>query len=131
MGDNKIIREAEGKFETVIPDSMPEIFSDGISQLLIGTPVSKLTFHTLVAPASNPNELEQRQGVFRLTIPTPVLLELCRNVLLAAQHSTTTFTEGGKMIDAQVKKIMAGISISVLDRDDDDKSATVPKIAAN
>lgn len=118
MSTSRVIRDTNAKFEATIPDCMPEIFSDGVSQLLLGTPNSKLTFHTLITPANHENEFEQRQGVLRLTIPTPVLLELCRNILVAAQGSVSLFSEGGKTVDTEVKKILNGVSINVPDQGD-------------
>lgn len=110
MGQLIQVREDKNKFDLLINDNIPEVFSDGLSQLLMGYPVSKLIFHSVTAPALD-NGIEQRQGVIRLAIPTPVLLELCRNILSSALSSIDELSEGGKQIDTQVKKILDGVSI--------------------
>lgn len=105
------VREAHAKFDVTVSDSMPEIFTDGVSNMVMGNPVSKLTFHSVTVPVHGSNDVEQRKGVVRLVIPTPVLLEMCRNVLFAAQSSIDSYSEGGKQLDAKLKSIMSGVSI--------------------
>ncbi len=106
------VRTDDVNFDLVINDDMPEMFVDGISSILMGNPISKLTFHSVRDPA-NPenNEIEQRKGVFLLTISTPVLLEICRSILSAAQSSIDDLSDGGKKFDTQVRKIMEGVDI--------------------
>lgn len=113
MSNRTAISDPNGKFETVIPESMPEIFADGMSQFLLGVPISKIIFHTLITPATKDEEIEKRQGVLRLAIPTPILLEICRNVLVAARDHIDAIGEAGSMADSQVRKMMDGISITV------------------
>lgn len=110
------VREDHAKFDLQINDGMPEIFVDGLSQMLLGYPISKLTFHSVVAPAHEGNEIEQRLGVVRIAIPTPVLLEFCRNVLFNAQTSADALSDAGKQIEAQVRRMMDGINIPPLSK---------------
>jgi hypothetical protein len=106
------VRTEEAKFDLVINDNMPEMFTDGISHLLMGNTISKLTFHSVTNQSLPDNdEIEQRKGVLLLTIPTPVLLELCRNILASAQSSIDAFSDAGKKTDTQVRKIMDGVNI--------------------
>ena len=106
------VRKEEAKFDLHINDDMPEMFTDGISKVLMGNTISKLTFHSITNPAhQNSDEIEVRKGVLLLTIPTPVLLEMCRNILTSAQSSIDAFSEAGKKTDAQVRKIMDGVNI--------------------
>ena len=106
------IREGDVNFDLIINDTMPEIFTDGISHVLMGSPISKLTFHSVTNPADT-ETAEQRKGVLLLTISTPVLLELCRNILLTAQTSVDKLSSNGMKIDDQVKRIMEGVQIEV------------------
>lgn len=106
------IRDKNAKFDLVISDNMPEIFTDGISQLLMGFPISKVTFHSVVTAPDSAEQVEQRKAVLSLAMSTPVLLELCRNVLFAAQSSLDELSESGTKVDSQIKKIMEGVAIS-------------------
>lgn len=115
------VREEKIKFDLTVGDSIPEIFTDGVSHLVIGNPISKLIFHSVTEPVQSPNEIEQRQGVLRLVIPTPVLLEMCRNILFAAQSNIEAYSDGGKQLDAKFREIMNGVDI---------KGATVSVAAA-
>jgi hypothetical protein len=106
------IREEDAKFDLLINDDMPEMFTDGISNMMMGNTISKLTFHSVTKPAhQSTNEIEVRKGVLLLTIPTPVLLEMCRNILATAQSSIDAFSDAGKKTDTQVRKIMNGVNI--------------------
>lgn len=106
------IRDENAKFDLVISENMPEIFTDGLSQLLMGFPISKLTFHSVVTAPDSTDQIEQRKAVLSLAMSTPVLLELCRNVLIAAQSSLDELTESGTKVDTQIRKIMEGVAIT-------------------
>lgn len=108
------VREDAMQFDLVINDEMPEMFTDGISQALMGVPITKLTFHSVTKAFGSDNAVEQRTGVLRLVIPTPVLLEMCRNILLGAQTSLDAFADAGKQIDLRVRTLMSGVSIAKL-----------------
>ncbi len=121
------VREDTVKFDLVVSDQMPEVFSDGVSQLLMGVPVSKLTFHSVTNPADPSSGIEQREGVVRLIIPTPILLEMCRNILAGAQSSLDAFSDAGRQIDARVRTIMQGVNITKLAAEDVAQLSVQPK----
>lgn len=127
------VREDAVKFDLLVSEQMPEVFTDGISQMLMGVPVSKLTFHSVTNPADPSSGIEQRTGVLRLIIPTPVLLEMCRNILSGAHSSLDAFSDAGKQIDTRVRTIMNGVSITKLageettQRDAQAKPKSTPK----
>lgn len=104
-------REGNLKFDLTVTNDLPEIFTDGLSNLVMGNPVSKLTLHSVVAPLINDVNVEQRKAILLLTIPTPVLLEMCRNILFAAQTNIATLSKSGSLIDTQVEAIMSGVNI--------------------
>lgn len=104
-------REGNLKFDLTVTNDLPEIFTDGLSNLVMGNPVSKLTLHSVVAPLINDANVEQRKAILLLTIPTPVLLEMCRNILFAAQTNIATLSKSGSLIDTQVEAIMSGVNI--------------------
>jgi hypothetical protein len=106
------IREESAKYDLHITDDMPEMFTDGISNMMMGNTISKLTLHSVTTPAHQKNNgIEVRKGVLLLTIPTPILLEICRNILITAQSSIDAFSDAGKITDTQVRKIMNGVNI--------------------
>ncbi len=68
----------------VKPADMPKIYCDGMSQLLMGYPVSRLTLHDLVE--RNPDDLnapEIRHIVGELVMPTAGLIDMARHILAA------------------------------------------------
>lgn len=120
------VREDAVKFDLLVGEQMPEVFTDGISQMLMGVPVSKLTFHSITNPADPSSGIEQRTGVLRLIIPTPVLLEMCRNILSGAHSSLDAFSDAGKQIDTRVRAIMNGVSITKLAGEETTQLAAQP-----
>ena len=107
----------ETSFDLAINDNMPEIFTDGVSRAMMGGSLSKLTFHSVTDGADTANnKAEQRKGTLLLTIPTPVLLEMCVNILSTAQASIDVMSNSGKKVDNKVKNTMERINI--------DKSST-------
>lgn len=111
MTTTTTIRTNDGEFNLTMSDNMPEIFADGISHILMGNPMSKLTFHSVTNFSFDDDASETRVGVLRLTIPTPSLLELCRNILLTAQSSLEHLSSNGEKIDIQIKNLIEGIDI--------------------
>lgn len=105
------IHDDETNTDLEISEDMPELYSDGISNLIMGSSVSKVTFHSVKAWGPVLDGIEQRKGVLQLTMPTSVLLEMCRNILLSAQSSVKNFSEAGKLTDAKIRNIMEGVSI--------------------
>ena len=63
--------------------SSPEIYAEGIANMMIGFPVSRLVLHTFLEPLADGRE--HRRAVANLTMPTTALLELALNVLRACK----------------------------------------------
>lgn len=70
--------EASG-FTCLVPDQLPEIFADGVSEIQVGMPVSRLLLHAVQTPA-NGDEIEHRIARLSVVIPTASLLELIANI---------------------------------------------------
>ena len=65
-----------------IPEDLKVIYAEGVSNVSIGFPNSKIMFHTVLAPAeSTADKVEQRRAVAQLLIPTHVLLDLSKNLI--------------------------------------------------
>ncbi|MGR8980557.1 MAG: hypothetical protein ACU84H_10775 [Gammaproteobacteria bacterium] len=114
MSVKREFRKDNKKFKLIINDDMPEIFADGLSELIIGHTVSKLTLHTVTNIINEPNNIltQERKGVVMLTIPTAGLLEMCVNILEQGQTNIEKISEGGKANDILIRKIMEGVNIS-------------------
>jgi hypothetical protein len=72
-------------FDLTIPENLPEIGVDGVSQGYMGFPISKVVFHVVTPPVpsqdgSNPT-VEQRKAVVSLSINTLALLQFCQATL--------------------------------------------------
>ena len=58
----------------------PEIFVDGWSQVLVGYPLTKVVFHTLVQP-SGPDTKEIRKVAMTMTIPLAQAIQFAQTIL--------------------------------------------------
>ncbi len=64
--------------------AVPEVYVDGLSEIMLGAYVSRLTLHTtesLVQEGDSPVPVEQRRVKLRLVLPTPTLVEIAQLVL--------------------------------------------------
>lgn len=69
-----------GGFECLIPDQIPELFVDGISQIAVGMPVTRILFHAVIPAQEVGEKIEQRVAKLSLVIPTASLLEFVANI---------------------------------------------------
>ncbi|WP_124472240.1 hypothetical protein [Burkholderia contaminans] len=76
----KIEQKTEnGLFSCVVPDNLPEVYADGVSEIQIGMPVSRIIFHSVTNPSIH-NKSEERTAKLSLVIPTAQLMELVANI---------------------------------------------------
>ncbi len=80
MANTVNIREQNKSFDLHISDELLEVYADGMGYAMLGYPMSKLTFHTVLPPKEGV-AVEQRQAVVRLTMSTAALMEFCQNML--------------------------------------------------
>lgn len=99
------VREKGKSFDMHISDNLAEVYADGMGYAMLGYPLSKLTFHT-VLPAKDGTPIpqdgtavEQRQAVFRLTMTTASLMEFCQNMLLTLHANKTKLQVGKTQFD--------------------------------
>ncbi len=69
------------RYDLTLPDQVNEVFIDGITQMNIGIPITKLVCHTVTSPAIKPGDVEQRQANLTLTIPTLALYQFLHGLL--------------------------------------------------
>ncbi len=85
-------RTDHGSFECLIPDQLPELFADGISQIHLGMPVSRILFHAVIPPQESGEKVEQRIAKLSLVIPTNSLLDLVVNIATNTSSEVVTST---------------------------------------
>jgi hypothetical protein len=93
-------RSEGGNFDCLVLDQVPELFTDGVSELQLGTPFSRILFHAVTQPATDA-AVEQRVAKLSLVIPTVSLLELIANITEATTPETVTASEAAALGYAQ------------------------------
>ncbi|WP_321808061.1 hypothetical protein [Burkholderia sp. BCC1993] len=86
----KLIGE-NGGFTCLVPDQFPEVFVDGVSEIQVGMPVSRLLFHAVQVPA-NGDTPESRIARLSLVIPTAALMEFIGNIAANTTEEVVTTT---------------------------------------
>jgi hypothetical protein len=99
------VRTAEASFDLTMPNDLRELFVEGISQAAIGFPYSKLVFHS-AQPPSGEQQVEQREAVLRMVIPTPILLEMCANILRGLMSNKENMLVGVTDVMSQITKLI-------------------------
>lgn len=65
-----------------VPDNMPEVYIDGVSQVAVGVPITKLVLHSVIPPADGQQtQPEERLARLTLNIPTAVFFEIIGNIV--------------------------------------------------
>ena len=77
----KSVRKENTKYDISYPSGIPEIFVDGLDQLIGGFPITKVVFYQVSSPANDNDGIVQREAALRLVMPTAALLEFCQVVL--------------------------------------------------
>lgn len=87
--------------------SSPELFVDGFSQVMIGFPISKIVFHSVIEPKDG-KEKEIRKIVQTLTMPTAVAVELAKIISGLCKQSEKELTHD--IAHEYIAKLQKGIS---------------------
>ncbi|ANC46296.1 hypothetical protein [Pandoraea pnomenusa] len=87
-----------GSFECVVPDQLPELYADGVSQIAVGMPITRILFHTVVPSQQAGEKIEQRVAKLSVVIPTAALMELIANI--ASNTSTEVVKSTNTAISA-------------------------------
>ena len=68
--------------------NMPTIYAEGLSQIMIGVPMSRLMLHSLVQRADDRETTEDvHQIACELVMPTPALIETAKAILTSLSES--------------------------------------------
>jgi hypothetical protein len=101
---------ADLPFELVGRDVAPVAFADGIAELTMGFPHSRVSFFQLSEPA-NPTagQKEVRRASMVVVIPTAQLLEACKNTLGLAKSVEPQLTSMVAQQSAQLTGLLEGV----------------------
>lgn len=72
--------------------SAPEVFIEGVSQVMVGFPLTKIVFHTVVEPKDGKDK-EVRRVVQTLSMPTIAAVELAKIITELCRQSGNHLTE--------------------------------------
>lgn len=64
----------------------PEIYVEGVTQMLMGAPVSRLIFHTTMDSATD-GDVEVRKAAVVLSLPTGALVDIALKILEAVKSN--------------------------------------------
>lgn len=98
----------------LMPENLPEYFTDGMADAMIGNAFSKLVFTSTTKTARDADTPEERTAVFRVTIPTSVLVEICRNMLGAVALNQAGMVKATADYPKQLAALLDGIAVTPL-----------------
>ena len=110
MADKNAQQDAPAEPELVRPPAMAKFYCEGLSQLVIGYPVSRMLLHDFIdRDANKPNAPERRQLVAELVIPTAGLIELAKHVIASVGASKAQIKAILDLYGDQVSAALASI----------------------
>lgn len=87
-------RGKQRKFDCVVPEGAPEVFVEGISEIQVGMPITRILFHSVTQPANKDNDsIEQRITRLSLVIPTSALFEFIGSMVKQTTDEAIDVTE--------------------------------------
>lgn len=93
--------------------SAPELYIDGVSQLLLGVPVTKLILHTVINPSQD-GKPEIRKAVAQLSMPTITAIELATLILGVSKKSEDHMIQSLEQeVLVKLKELLAKINTEV------------------
>lgn len=96
-------------FVAVENDHLPEYYVDGVSTSFLGTPVSKITFHSVKELGDDGKEV--RMPKVRLVIQTGALVEFCRMILAIGTENKEGLQAGYDINKMQVGHLLEGLTV--------------------
>ena len=97
----------EPSFVIEIKDNCDAIYSDGVAQVAIGFPVSKIFFFQSHQPVGSDGPKEIRRVTHTVTIPTVRLVEACKHVLGAVKSVEEQLVRLGNAQSTQLQKLLS------------------------
>lgn len=87
-------------------ESAPHIFAEGVSQVFMGVPNTKVLLHTLVEPGSEEKQ-EVRRAIGWVVMPTSTWLEVAQLILNQAVHARDQM---GAFADSNAESFKSGLA---------------------
>ena len=89
----------------------PTVYVEGISQLLLGFPNSRLMmFNLATRHPEQPDGPAVHNMACELVMPTPALLEMCKTILNHAAQVSPMLKDGGERWVQQMNDMLDGLS---------------------
>ena len=98
-------RAANAMFDLHLSESMQYVQADGVSQVQLGVPLSRLMFH-ITTEAPTEGQVEQRKAILNLTINTAVLAQVCQQLLISIANSRSQMLGSIQEYDKQLRAIL-------------------------
>jgi len=98
------------QIQTIATGNVPSHYVEGVSQMLIGFPNSRMMFHSLSQKDSaNPNATEVRTLACELIIPTVALIEMARGILSTMSANKESLEVASNEWLASAKKLTSSL----------------------
>lgn len=113
------VRQQNVQCDITLPDELPNVYVDDMSQLSLGVPVSRILFHIMDTPPikeGSEGVVEQRKAVLQLTLPTLALVNLAKQVLAHAASGSDVLRDGFFEQGSLLKQAVADVQ-SIRDSD--------------
>lgn len=88
----------------------PETFADGIHEMYLGSPISRITFYSMDGATDDGREIRTPQQ--RIVIPTNALLEMCRNILAFATANSEGMKDGYDLQANYFSRLLSDVNIT-------------------
>lgn len=88
------------------------VYVEGLSQLMLGFPTSRVVMHNMVSRSSDdPDAAEVQNQTLEFVIPTPALIEMCKNILTHLAAVAPQIKEGGEQWTQNSARLLDSISL--------------------
>ncbi|MEO6423619.1 MAG: hypothetical protein ABIR84_13355 [Candidatus Nitrotoga sp.] len=88
----------------------PEIFADELAEIMLGYPISKLTF--IAVKKFGTDGIIEKDQVLTLSIPTQSLLDACQMVLDNANRNQDFILNGASTSEGKLLKLLKNEAVS-------------------
>lgn len=120
MTSNELDTIVNDDFKLVSRLTSGEIHAEGISQMIMGMPMTKILLHTVLEPKTR-GKAEVRRAVGWLTMPTGVLIEMASLILQRAKANEALLQNMNSDQGLRLKAMLEGVQ----PQEDDDPGIDV------
>lgn len=91
----------------------PRVYADGVSQLLLGFPMTSIAFHQVAEPPGDETEgKEMRKIAVIVTMPTLALAEAVQNILTGLKAGAEQIAGFQAGANDQLQKLLSQVTIN-------------------